>query len=38
MKGVIEAREKRAEISVELGPEGIAEAQRSARAWLSQLH
>ncbi len=38
MKGVVEAREKRAEISVELGPDGIAEAQRSARAWLSQLH
>lgn len=38
MKGVVEAREKRAEISVELGAAGIAEAQRQARAWLASLH
>lgn len=38
LKGVAEAREKRAEISVELGPMGVAEAQRQARAWLSQLN
>ena len=38
MKGVVEAREKRAEISIELGAEGIAEAQRQARAWLASLH
>jgi TPR repeat protein len=38
MKGIVEAREKRAEISAELGPDGIAEAQRSARAWLQTIH
>lgn len=38
MKGIVEAREKRSEISMELGPQGIAEAQKQARAWLSQLH
>lgn len=38
LKGVSEAREKRAEISAELGPHGVAEAQKAARAWLAQLH
>lgn len=38
LKGVSEAREKRAEMAAELGPQGVAEAQRQARAWLSQLH
>ncbi len=38
MKGVAEAREKRAEIGAEIGPIGVAQAQKLARAWLSQLH
>lgn len=38
LKGIADAREKRAEISAEIGPMGVAEAQKQARAWLAQLH
>jgi len=38
MKGIVEARAKRAEISAELATHEIAEAQKQARAWLAQLH
>ena len=38
MKGNDEARGRRAEISMEMTPAQIAEAQRQARAWLSVAH
>ena len=38
MKGSIEARGMRAEISREMTPQQIAEAQRQARAWLATVH
>ena len=38
MRGSVEAREMRAEISKDMSAPQIAEAQRQARAWLAQLN